>query len=724
MAAVPVTSDRPRILVATLGGSWQVVPEVLGVTNAGTLDLYGGRYRGWELRPVNEVWVATTGGEGLGERAWQRLVAWHSKARAGGLRVRLRRFRVEGVADVASAEDARHMAELLHRVLWWARERCGPSGVVLSLAGGRKTMSADLQRAGQFFGHGGLLHVLERERLPEEEDLLGPLPAARAGVVEPVLLEASNPGSDLLAQPERRDELRRVAGEVPEGAEFVLPRRTAFVDAVESLQRRAQALLVNYGLQLGQADRGTNLRALYTLPARIVEALRDRPLERDRDEAWVRALPKPELHCHLGGVLSVPEIVGVAASLAGEVAQARRARADLDEDLRRVEAMARAEDLEGLAAWLSAAGEPDCSAFKALRSRWRGLSEPLGVCGFVLAFAGREPLLDALVFGRLRDPAQFRAVGIECYEALGDLQGSGLLQHEATIRAAMDALFERARTDGVRYLELRCSPCNYTRGGLAADQVVDRLLEAAERFEAGGIDLRLLFIASRHGTLELARKHVDLARRRLDDEDERFARRFVGFDLAGAEGAARPSEFRALFRDLHERVVRITVHAGETEPVESVWEAVYELNADRVGHGLTLIDDDALRARFRERRIAVELCPSSNFQIGAGGATSAGYRDRHLGVGDAVYPLRTYLDEGMRVTINTDDPGMSRTTLTGEYFKAAAMMSAGAPLTRWDVLQLAANGYRAAFCREDDRKRLLDHAESRIIEQLLEEFSS
>ncbi len=693
-----------NILIATLGGSWQVLPEILGFTNPEQLPLYRDstfKPQLWRQReehriePADEVWVVTTA-EGAARNA-SALADWN--ARIPGLAVRL--YWPKNMADIQSANDARLMAELIHRLVLKAHERAGEGQVLLSLAGGRKTMSADLQRAGQVLGCHALLHVIDlkdtRKLNLHPADFAGSLPEPASDAFLPLVVDSRQPGSEAVRlEWEKLKPLARISGE---GAIPVETLGDAVLRELERIQRQADALQVNYRLQLSGEELQGNFRALYALPKERIEALRrtvvgQDPARENEDLAWLQSLPKAELHCHLGGILNPLEMVEVAAAEAERVAACDNPslRRDLDE----LAQFIGCGDLEGIRTWLGEDG------FKGLRRRWP-VPEPLGICAFLLSFAGHEDLLSRLIYGDLLNPAHFYAVGIETYERLGDLQGSSLLQSKATLKAALAVLSRQCWDHHLRYLELRCSPLNYTRGGLSEEQVVAVLLEGIEAI--GHCDIRLIFIASRHGDEAQVRGHVDLARRLLA-ADEAFARGFVGFDLAGAEHAGNPARFRELFRPLHERVVRLTIHAGEGEPVQNVWEAVYELSADRIGHGLTLEQDPALLERFRDRGIALEMCPSSNFQI-------VGFCDRLLGSGGSTYPMKTYLEKGLRVTVNTDDPGISLTDLSREYHKAAAMSPGG--LSRWQILQLVRNSFRTAFCSQADRQGHLRAAEEIIL---------
>ncbi len=702
------------ILVATLGGSWGVIPEAYGFTNPERLPLYrehpereaihAARWR-HRIPTVSEIHVITTAGAPGKESLRQ----W-----AAGLGVPLKLCWPAGVEDLDGQCEAAWMAELIHRVVLAAQNRAGKGGqVVLSLAGGRKTMSADLQRAGEAFGHHGLIHILDRGLDPQQRDLLktfvfnGPFPAALQQTFLPIVVAGPAPGNEALEV--ERERLQTLIGELPDGP--VAIDATPLLDAVTEIRHRAENLLANFHLQLAEEDKQGSFPTLYLLPRRRLQALREQrigadPTRAENDLAWLRSLPKAELHCHLGGILHSEELIEVASAESERLSQILRDYPPLAAELQRLEQWARAGDLQALGDYL---GRDDNGAldFKRLRCAWTQLPEPLGVCAFLLAFRHAPETLDALIFGPWRDPSRYHAIGIERYEALGDLQGSGLLQSRATLRAALRILARQAKEHHIRYLELRCSPLNMTRGGLKGEEVVGELLAAAEAM-APHTDLRLLFIASRHGDRQRIRKHIRLAQRLLRD-DESFARRFVGFDLAGAEHARAPAELRDDFLPLRERVIHLTIHAGEGEDADNIWQAVYELNADRIGHGLTLRQRPELQERLRDRGVALEMCPSSNDQI-------VGFHDHHLQRGERSYPLRDYLEAGLRVTVNTDDPGMSRTDLSREYLKAAQLTPGG--LSRWQILQLIRNGFAAAFCSRPDRRDHLLQAERRLIDQI------
>ncbi|MFQ3620255.1 MAG: hypothetical protein SNJ78_04825, partial [Spirochaetales bacterium] len=285
-------------------------------------------------------------------------------------------------------------------------------------------------------------------------------------------------------------------------------------------------------------------------------------------------------------------------------------------------------------------------------------------------------------------------------------QGSGLLQTEALIRYTVQKAVAKARSRNVRYLELRCSPWNYTKGevrtGLEVYRIIaEELTKAEKEVNPGALPVfgaRGLQAGFRSGIILIASRHRKMSEVYLNLElmEEIYAQgvyeeKLVGIDLAGEEGKLPPSRLREAFLSVMNRCQHITIHAGETEKVESVWEAVYHLNAERIGHGLTLKDDKHLLQKIIDRGIALELCPSSNDQI--------------VGFRDSPYPLLDYLEKGASVTINTDNPGISRTQLTQEFLKAAQLSRVG--LSLMQILQIVRNGFSAAFLPLPERERLL-----------------
>lgn len=695
-----------RILATTMGTTWAVVPELFAFTNPEQLPLYTRHPRAadfatwrerYAIEPADEVWVITTEGERVRPQR-ETLGEWANKR---GIVVR--QFSRPDLTELGSVEECHRMSDLISRVVLHAHERA--DSVFLSLAGGRKTMSADLQRAGFIFGCRAMLHVVDSGVLPPElrtpqaDTLTGALAPELVEQIAPIVISGVQPPNPILhVTPEITAEAYPLDHAPADGLRLF--------EEIDHRMRDAGALLCNYKRRLVGGDQ-TNFRSLYALQPDSIHALQTERIAvrtecRETDLCWLDALPKAELHCHLGGILSPAEMIEVARVEAPRIRELRNRHPAFDQWLKTLEAAVGAGDSD---AATHALGDSP----KTLRETFPDIPQPCVATGALLAFSPDAELLDRVIYGELRTPHAFCGIGIERYEALGDFQGSTLLQSEATLRAACRVLVRQCRQHAVVYCELRCSPCNYTGGGLTPERVVRILVD--ELAAAPGTRFRLLFIASRHGRMSRIHEHVELAQTLLED-DPHFPDWFAGFDLAGAESAQEPEQLRAAFLPLMKHCLNLTIHAGEGEHVANIWQAVYHLNADRIGHGLTLCDDPKLMRRFLDRRIAVELCPSSNNQI-------VGFHNEHLPHSpERPYPLRDYLEKGLRVTVNTDDPGISRTNLTQEYYKAAAMTPGG--LSKWQILQIVRNGFRASFAPFDLRKKLLLEVEKRILDNLLQ----
>ncbi len=327
------------------------------------------------------------------------------------------------------------------------------------------------------------------------------------------------------------------------------------------------------------------------------------------------------------------------------------------------------------------------------------MPKPIAVAAFVSCFDKNPDYLDHLIFGSCTNNTNYRNIGIEQYEKLGDLQGSAILQSRKTIEKTCDFLIDYCKNNNIIYIELRCSPHNYTQGGLSETEVINIIINKLKLQKH--TDFRLIIIGSRHNDESIFDKHVELTANLINNPH--YKEYIVGFDIAGNESLKSPGELRPKLLPLLKECVRFTIHAGEDQPVDNIWQAVYELSADRIGHGLTLINNPQLMQRFKDKNISIELCPSSNFQI--------------CDFTSKKYPLIDYLNYGLKVTINTDNPGISRTTLNNEFLFVSQIEQ----LKKNQVLQLIYNSFKSTFLEKEEKKKLLFKAEERIFEILSNE---
>ena len=200
-----------------------------------------------------------------------------------------------------------------------------------------------------------------------------------------------------------------------------------------------------------------------------------------------------------------------------------------------------------------------------------------------------------------------------------------------------------------------------------------------------GMSLYWIFDAVRHFGVEAAERVLDetIALHKSSDM-------IIGIGLGGDERRAAPELFRDVYARARSEGLRTTVHAGETVGPESVWSALRNLNAERIGHGLRAIDDPELVKYLADEHIPVEVCISSNVLTGCCETVEQ-------------HPIRKLFDAGVLVTLNTDDPDMFRTSLAREYQLAQDVFG----FNDAELRRLAENSFRASFLPEQKKRELL-----------------
>ena len=261
---------------------------------------------------------------------------------------------------------------------------------------------------------------------------------------------------------------------------------------------------------------------------------------------------------------------------------------------------------------------------------------------------------------------------------------------EALERIAYE-LAADASKEGVWYLEVRFAPNLNTRGGLSSAQALEAAIRGLSKAEREhGIISRVLVCALRtlptDSSLEMARLAVDF-----------HGRGVVGFDLAGAEHGHPASVHAEAFSFARAHDVPCTCHAGEGDGAGSVRDAVHTCCASRIGHGTRLIEDAELTEFVNDRRIAIEVCLTSNVQTRAAASLES-------------HPLPEYLRRGLNVVLNTDNRLMSGVTLTDEYQVASRDLGLGFD----DLSRMALNGFESAFLPWAERQALVARARAEI----------
>ena len=264
---------------------------------------------------------------------------------------------------------------------------------------------------------------------------------------------------------------------------------------------------------------------------------------------------------------------------------------------------------------------------------------------------------------------------------------------EALVRVARECAEDLA-DDGVVYAEVRFAPELHLEGGLSLPEVVQAVQEGYRQgCEGRPIRVVGLLTAMRH-----AARSLEIAELAVAFRDKGV----VGFDIAGAEAGYPPTRHLAAFQHMQRENGHFTIHAGEAFGLPSIWEALQECNADRLGHGVRIVDDISvdtdgratlgrLAQYVRDKRIPLEMCPSSNVQTGAAPSI-------------AEHPIGLLRRLQFRVTVNTDNRLMSGVSVSSEMAALVDAFGYGWADLRW----LTINAMKSAFIPFDQRLRLID----------------
>ncbi len=217
-----------------------------------------------------------------------------------------------------------------------------------------------------------------------------------------------------------------------------------------------------------------------------------------------------------------------------------------------------------------------------------------------------------------------------------------LLQTEKAITYSVYELLKIQKLQGLVYSEIRFAPQLHTRKGLSQEQIVAAALRGTQGFSCG------LILCCMRGANNQA-----MNLETLEAAEKYMGKGVVALDLAGAEALFPTENFEELFRKAGKKGIPFTIHAGEAAGPESIWKAL-EFGASRIGHGVRCLEDKVLVQRLAQDQIPLELCPTSNM---------------NTKVFDNItrYPIMRFLDEGIKVTINTDNMTVSNTTLRKEF---------------------------------------------------------
>lgn len=278
-------------------------------------------------------------------------------------------------------------------------------------------------------------------------------------------------------------------------------------------------------------------------------------------------------------------------------------------------------------------------------------------------------------------------VGKDCKSLVEYLEKFSLplacLQTKETLEYAAYSLMKDAMKENVMYMEVRFAPRSCTRGGLSCKEVVQSVLKGLNRGrEEFGVENGLIICGMRHEKPE-----VNIAM--LEEIKEYINNGVCGIDLAGSEADYPPLLHKPYFDKAKELEASITIHAGECGSAEHVQTAI-ALGAKRIGHGIALMNNHEILLEVKDKGIGLEMCPTSNFDTKA-------VSDRKD------YPLRMFLEEGLMVTLNTDNRTVSNTNMSYEFLTAVQEFC----VTKEEAVTITQNAIMLAFISEEKRKLLL-----------------
>jgi adenosine deaminase len=541
----------------------------------------------------------------------------------------IRITRVQNFDTLATAADHGIFLETLLRWYLQIREKHSGDTLYVCLAGGFKTMSAAMQQTAGYFGAGEIHHIIATpvisaptEAAPhckrEPATLAEIISALAGGHIHPIHL-GSQSGWPQFARLRSQDyplDLSTPDPARPRIQLAALPKNApyALTRHIRQITRRAHNIAENFN-----AISVLPFPELAAWPAEQLDWL-NQPLEPDtpQDQQWIKNLPKIDLHLHLGGFAT-------HGSLLQQVRQAR-----------------------------TIASAADYPPEPSLPSHW---------------------------------PQSEKTISLQCYMSLGDATGSKLLNDPGCLEKHCALLYEHLLEQNITYAEIRCSPANYVNPAHTAlgtpwavlDTIRSHFARHMRDHPDDGPRINLIIIATRRpdGARDHRSditRHISLALTASEHWTNPGEPRIVAVDLAGYEHKdTRAHLYREDFTPIHRCGLALTIHAGENDDAEGIWQALFTLNTRRIGHALSLEKSSDLIRSIAARRIAIEMCPYANYQI-KGYAPMPGKTEE--------YPLKKYLDQGIPVTINTDNPGISTASLTDNILFAARM---NPDLTRLDT---------------------------------------
>ena len=284
---------------------------------------------------------------------------------------------------------------------------------------------------------------------------------------------------------------------------------------------------------------------------------------------------------------------------------------------------------------------------------------------------------------------------LESYIKKFDITLSVLQTPKSLERAAFELAMD-CHNDGVRYLEVRYSPILHTKKGMELSETIDSVKNGlSQAFNECGILTGIIICGIRHispdHSLELANLSIKYKNKGV-----------IGFDLAGAEENFPAKKHKEAFYSILNNNINTTIHAGEVFGPKSIHQAIHVCGAHRIGHGTRAIEDTDLLNYINDHRIPLEVCLTSNINTKSVSSIS-------------MHPFKKYLDEKIRVTLNTDNRLISKTTLSNEYKIAINNFN----LNESEIRTIIINGFKSTFQPHNERRKLIRN----IVNELEDEFN-
>lgn len=258
-----------------------------------------------------------------------------------------------------------------------------------------------------------------------------------------------------------------------------------------------------------------------------------------------------------------------------------------------------------------------------------------------------------------------------------------MLKDRRDIHTLVVGLAHALAVQNVRYAEVTVTPYNHVTDGMSLDELLAGLASGRAEASALGVELAWCFDIPGEKGLAAGRETLAFA---LDRPEG-----LVSFGLGGPEVGVGRAQFAPFFDRARDAGLHCVPHAGETSGPETIWSAVLDLRAERIGHGTSCVEDPELVEYLAAKGTPLEVCPTSNV------------RTQQVPSIDA-HPVRHMLDAGVVVTLNTDDPPFFGATLEGEYLAVAQSLGLGPA----EIARLAENAVLASFLPNSRKTQLLD----------------